>query len=723
MSLIHTLILRCLMIRIVIVFMLFFASIAHGEIKEFVKEGVVPVPANQSFDQVVEYTSKRMAREATEEAGIFISSLSSVKNGRLSKDEVATVAGSIAKITVDRREPVVKNGASYASVRVKVLIDTDTVASYLKKIVENEEYKKEAEALRKKNLELENRLKNANKEEFDKELSTEAEILASEQKKRYLEIKGLEEKAKAEYLEAERRRMDEEIKTREQLAELKRQFAEEEAQAKKRISAAQTEIAKAELENSAKIAALERNAQENKASWLILSEITAEEAEGEATKIRAEITYLKTEFKAKLNDNAKRLETVYDNEITSVESRQFTEPAPVKGEWTKTDDYNSLKADYDKRKRDFEISKNNTVRELRAKKEQALKDVHLSGEKAMKDSLKPLTNRLKEHNAGRYVSIKEEYAAISFGAKDVDNDKLNFTLNYAGKNYNFAYVFDSTADFRAMYETRSMFYAVPTFGIEPYKTRAKKFLSGFTVTHLGNNKKAWFKVADGEPFPEVQEQEGTPQTIIKVNRSEQTTTKQQAPQQRTEDSFDITERDRAGLGIAVHFPLNPSKQEKGATKNKKDHKNKKDIAYANFYYQFPLLKFTYLDFFMTAGLITKSVTDSSENNTQKSYKSNDDDDDYYYPNSNSGDSEEEEGDVGGIATIGAVLYPVDWFYLSAEVGGYSFLSGYSSPVVKGSAGFRLGNFAIGAVYQPAMGDQKHKKSVPETFGLVMSIFY
>ena len=706
--------LRCLMIRIVIVFMLFFASVAYGEIKEFVKEGVVPVPANQSFDQVVEYTSKRMAREATEEAGVFISSLSSVKNGRLSKDEVATVAGSIAKITVDRREPVVKNGASYASVRVKVLIDTDTVASYLKKIVENEEYKKEAEALRKKNLELENRLKNANKEEFDKELSTEAEILASEQKKRYLEIKGLEEKAKAEYLEAERRRMDEEIKTREQLAELKRQFAEEEAQARERISAAQTEIAKAELENFAKIAALERNAQENKASWLLLSEITAEEAEGEATKIRAEITYLKTEFKAKLNDNAKRLETVYDNEIASVESRQFTEPAPVKGEWTKTDDYNSLKADYDKRKKDFEISKSNTVKELRAKKEQALRDVRLSGEKAMKDSLKPLTNRLKEHNAGRYVSIKEEYAAISFGAKDVDNDKLNFTLNYAGKNYNFAYIFDSTSDFRAMYETRSMFYAVPTFGIEPYKTRAKKFLSGFTVTHLGNNKKAWFKVADGEPFPEVQEQKETPQMIIKASKSEQP---QRVPQKRAEDSSDITERDRAGLGIAVHFPLNPSKQEKGATKDKKDKKNnenKKDIVYGNFYYQFPLLTSKYLDFFMTVGLITKSVSDSSENDTQKSYKNNDGYDD---------DSEEEEGDAGGIATVGAVLYPVDWFYLSAEVGGYSFLSGYSSPVVKGSAGFRLGNFAIGAVYQPAMGDQKHKKSIPETLGLVMSIFY
>ena len=483
--------------------MLFFASVAHGEIREFVKEDEVTVPDNQSFEQVVEYTTKRMAREATEEAGVFISTLSSVKNGRLDKDEVATVAGSIAQIKVDKRERVLKNETIFAKVRVRVQVDTDTVASYLKKIVENEEYKKEMDALRKRNLELENRLKNANKEEFDKKLSAEAELLASEQKKRYLEIRGVEEKAKAEYLEAERRRMDEEIKTREQLAALKRQFAEEEAKARARINAAQNSITKAELENSAKIEELERNARENKASWLALSDITAEAAEKEAAEVRLKIAYLKKEFKEKLDSNAKRLEKVYNDEIASVESRKFTEPVPVKGEWDTTEEYNKLKSAYDKRKKDFETSKNSTLDDLKLKKELALQDMRLSGEEIMQNSIAPLLDRLKEHSAGRYVSIKEEYAAISFGEKDVDNKKLPFTLKYGGKSYNFDYIFENIPMFRAMYETRGRFYAVPTFGIEPSGTGARKFLSGFTVMHLGNDKKTWFKAAAGQSFPEV----------------------------------------------------------------------------------------------------------------------------------------------------------------------------------------------------------------------------
>lgn len=78
-------------------------------------------------------------------------------------------------------------------------------------------------------------------------------------------------------------------------------------------------------------------------------------------------------------------------------------------------------------------------------------------------------------------------------------------VQYKTKKYNFTYKFASLQEFRAMYDTRASFKAVPLFGLEPNGAKgAKPYLTGFRVVHLGNNKEQFFSVnADYKIFPEI----------------------------------------------------------------------------------------------------------------------------------------------------------------------------------------------------------------------------
>ncbi|MDT3694620.1 MAG: hypothetical protein ROM03_09420, partial [Mucispirillum sp.] len=120
-------------------------------------------------------------------------------------------------------------------------------------------------------------------------------------------------------------------------------------------------------------------------------------------------------------------------------------------------------------------------------------------------ALKPLYERLKKYNTGMYTSSNTSKAVIDFGERDLDNLELPVIIKYRTKKYNFTYKFTSLQEFRAMYDTRASFKAVPLFGLEPNGAKgAKPYLTGFRVVHLGNNKEQFFSInTNYEIFPEI----------------------------------------------------------------------------------------------------------------------------------------------------------------------------------------------------------------------------
>ncbi len=180
---------------------LFFNVVCFAKMQSFTKEATEIVPPNQSQDQVIAYLTQKLTREATEEAGTFITSNLQIENYTITKDEFNSFAGSISKVKVEEKETFTKDNHQYVKVKVNIKVDTDNVKAYLEKIMKDNEYKKQAqkamkesEQLRKKNLELEKKLKEASKQEYEKKLSLKAQQQIKEQQKQAEELNKMAEK-------------------------------------------------------------------------------------------------------------------------------------------------------------------------------------------------------------------------------------------------------------------------------------------------------------------------------------------------------------------------------------------------------------------------------------------------------------------------------------------------------------------------------------------------
>lgn len=104
-----------------------------------------------------------------------------------------------------------------------------------------------------------------------------------------------------------------------------------------------------------------------------------------------------------------------------------------------------------------------------------------------------------------YISSDTSKTTIDFGERDLDNLELPVIIKYKNKKYKFTYNFTSLQEFRAMYETRASFKAIPIYAVEPNGLKdAKSYLKGFRVVHLGNNKEHFFPInAKYNIFPEI----------------------------------------------------------------------------------------------------------------------------------------------------------------------------------------------------------------------------
>lgn len=488
-----------------IVFLLILPICSYAETKTITKTAKVVVPENQSVEQVKQYTSERLFREAAEEAGVAVSSSTVLVDGKVSKDEIKMQTSAIAQKDVKILKQEIEKGQTYITVQVKATVDSGELDAFLRQLMQNEALKQELEQERKEKLALEKKLKSASKEEYDKTLSAQAANIAKAQAARQKQLEKEISNAKQQLMEAQRRQQQEELKAAKELEQIQKEYMAQDAALQARIAAEKDAQAKAEMEHQALLAELAKNALINDKTMDIAANDTVEIIAMDAAQVRTNFSSLVNEYKVAMNANSKQLEMYHKSQLAILEKQKFTEEMPKKGEWDNTATYNEKKNAYDKRKADFENKKKQDIAELKAeyaeKKAKNEKDTKTSLLKA----LKPLYERLKKYNTGMYISSNTSKAVIDFGERDLDNMGLPIIVKYKTKKYNFTYKFTSLQEFRAMYDTRASFKAVPLFGLEPNGAKgAKPYLTGFRVVHLGNNKEQFFSVnADYKIFPEI----------------------------------------------------------------------------------------------------------------------------------------------------------------------------------------------------------------------------
>ena len=491
--------------RFFIICFLLIPFVAFGEIKKITKTEKVVVPHNQSVEQVLNYTSEKLARIAAEEAGVAISSNTTLVDGKISKDEIKMQTSAIAQKETKLLKQETINGITYITVQVTASVDSAELDAFLRQLMQNEALKKELEQEREAKLALEKKLKKASKEEYDSTLSKEAENIAKVQKARQKQLEIEMANAKQQFMEAERRQKQEELEAMRELERIEKEYKAQDAALQKKIAAEKNAEVKAEMEHQALLAELAQNALINDKKLDTTASDTIEIIVIDAGSVRVNFAALIKEYKIAMDANERKINELYLTQMDMLKKQTFKEQKPKKGEWEQTESYNAKVEAYNARKEKFEEDKIVKIKELEDNHKLKLANSRKESTKSLINALAPLYERLVKYSEGRYATSNTAKAVISFGERDIDNMQLPIKIKYRGNEYNFIYQFESIGEFRVMYETRASFKATPLFAAEAKGTnKAMAYLKGFNVVHLGNNKEKFFEVNDGyNIFPEI----------------------------------------------------------------------------------------------------------------------------------------------------------------------------------------------------------------------------
>ena len=455
---------------------LFFVSISFADIKTFTKEETAVVPANQSQDQVIAYLTQKLTRQANEEAGMFITSELNIKNYKITRDEFTSFAGSISKVKVEEKETFTKDKQQYVKVKVNILVDTENVKVYLEKIMQDKQYKDEAEALRKKTFELEEKLKNATKQEYEQKLSLELQKQIEQQKQREIELNKMAVQAKEEYAKAEQVQKQKEIKRQQELNALQKQIEQENLKMQQKIALEKDNIRKAELENQAKIKELENKAKENMINWSSSAgKMSTQEAIKEATEIKKETADLFEKFEKLIKTNREDLLNTYNTQIDILKETAFPKKEPVKDSWETQEEYNIRLKKYITEKQQYADNINNKVNEIEKIKEKKLFEDKTDTLKSMLTTIKPFVEKLQTFQTGNFYDGEDKNTKL-ISIDEINADKQSFILNveYDNKIYPLEYNFSDIGRDKAklMCQTSNQFIIEPMFNMD-YSTVTK----------------------------------------------------------------------------------------------------------------------------------------------------------------------------------------------------------------------------------------------------------
>lgn len=647
--------------RFFIICFLLIPFVAFGEIKKITKTEKVVVPHNQSVEQVLNYTSEKLARIAAEEAGVAISSNTTLVDGKISKDEIKMQTSAIAQKETKLLKQETINGITYITVQVTASVDSAELDAFLRQLMQNEALKKELEQEREAKLALEKKLKKASKEEYDSTLSKEAENIAKVQKARQKQLEIEMANAKQQFMEAERRQKQEELEAMRELERIEKEYKAQDAALQKKIAAEKNAEVKAEMEHQALLAELAQNALINDKKLDTTASDTIEIIVIDAGSVRVNFAALIKEYETAINANERKINELYLTQMDMLKKQTFKEQKPKKGEWEQTESYNAKVEAYNARKAKFAGDKARKIKELEENHIRKIDNSRKESTKSLINALTPLYERLVKYSEGRYATSNTAKAVISFGERDIDNMQLPIKIKYRGNEYNFIYQFESIGEFRVMYETRASFKATPLFAAEAKGTnKAMAYLKGFNVVHLGNNKEKFFEVNDGyNIFPEIIEYRNMQDEVSGKKISENESTGYGSFKQNTSDvNIKKQQYKRSywlyGLNLAGGF-------------------NGDALLFdftSQIHWRFNRVLGLYTNFGLMVG-----VSGISSNNS-RSYDYNDyDDDNYYYGSSSTKRSSSSVGSVDSSLYIGLGLdiYVTDNVVLFGEVnGGYFY---------------------------------------------------
>ena len=380
---------------IVIICTLITPAIVLSEIKNFVITVEEAVSRNQSQESVEAFALQKAKRLAVEQAGTYLSAMTVVEKGRLSKDEVTALASGIVRTEVSSSQAVVKNDQVFIQVTAKVSVDTSVLENQVEALLKDRTLLKELESKDKRMRTLENELAQIKGAEIERlqKLNDQAIALEMEREKQRLFLEEQRLKAKGDMAKAELARLAEE---RERAARFEKLRKEQEAARQKELAAITMErdrIKKAQLENQANATELARTAELARARWVAVDDrLSAEQAKAEAESIRYEFARLLQKLENQHERAAKNLKTAYQNQTSATKPLLPVKPE-AKDPFETTQEYNQRIAQNVRKTDAAETDNAGKVEQLKLEKKIKLAELKVQSSESKLKILKPFVDR------------------------------------------------------------------------------------------------------------------------------------------------------------------------------------------------------------------------------------------------------------------------------------------------------------------------------------------
>lgn len=493
-----------LTLLILILIAYIFTSPAFAEIKIFEKETTWRAAKNQSQEQAEGLAKLEAQRQAIEEAGVFISSLTVVKDYKLDKDEITQLASGILQTkTIGEPAISIENGVLCVRVRTVIQVDTFFLNRQIEDFMKDKGALKREEAALKKLRELQEQLANLKSSEVKRleELNTQALVMERERDRQRLFREEQAIKARREMSKAEEERF---AKAREIQDRISKTLADQEKAKKEEaaaLTAEQDRIKRAQLENEQRWNNLARKAQLTQDQWVAIdNSLSLKQAIDEAKILKQEIANLKKRLAFQYQENKQNLETAYNQQIDLTKPKLPPAP-PAKDPFESTAEYGKRLTDYKTAVNLAKKENASAIEKIKAEENLNLTQSKVNYLHQQIRILEPFVNRLQALQSRRFF-IPEAKIIVELGSPDADNNRFPLTLKYQGKDWSTWWNYGDRKVARDFYNTRTYLKAEGIFQLEGSEGTGGK-LTDAKVFHPGTGEAREFHLENLVTFDEI----------------------------------------------------------------------------------------------------------------------------------------------------------------------------------------------------------------------------
>jgi hypothetical protein len=478
---------------------------AFAEIKVFEKETTWKAAKNQSQEQAERLAIMEAQRQAIEEAGVFISSLTVVKDFRLDKDEITQLASGILR-TKTMGVPALFTCDDTFCVRVRTIIQADTsvlgrqIEAFMK---DKGALKREEEALKRVG-ELQAQLANLKGSEVKRleELNIQALALERDRDRQRLfrEEQSLKAKGELSRVEAERLAKEREMQDR-----INRTLAEQEKTKKEEavaLAAEQDRIKRTQLENEQRWNDLSRKAQIVQDQWVVIDDsLSLRHAVTEAADLIQEISNLKGRLDYQYGENTRNLQAAYARQSAMTKAILPPKPSP-KDAFKTTTEYNKRISAYKRQVNEAVMEKGKAVRKLQTEENLKLTQAKAEYLGQQIRVLAPFMKRLQDLQDRKFTLPEGGAMTVDLGEPDPDNNRFPVRLQHGGKSWSIYWSYTDINIAKDFYLTRTSLKAEGLFQIEE-AVKLNPKLTVARVTHPGTKETREFGLETPRVLAEI----------------------------------------------------------------------------------------------------------------------------------------------------------------------------------------------------------------------------